>query len=340
VIKPWLFEFFPELGGASALEVQQYFGRYLRLWAHDEELGFEGIFFSEHHFGGSFSSSPHLLIAAMAGRTTKLRLGVMGTVLPYYHPARVVEELGMLDHLTGGRLEVGTAVGVPQELSRLNLSMAQARERYDEIVEILDTALRDGVVSHRGKHFEISGLRMLPEPLQQPRPPQWTAIMGPEGARRAAQRRSKICTGFSSTGVVKGVFDAYRDEAQSAGFQIGSEWFGLRRRVSLGATIDEARESAAAAAARFNAFVAQDQRFSAKVPDAPAQSGSFKISEEEYITGTPKDVAAAIIQQCRATGAGNFLAVLHWSAPIEEVERAHTMFGREVIPLLRSASLL
>src|SRR5262245_43677702 len=65
VIKPWLFEFFPELSGASALEVEQYFGRYLRLWAHDEELGFEGIFFSEHHFGGSFSPSPHLLIAAM-----------------------------------------------------------------------------------------------------------------------------------------------------------------------------------------------------------------------------------------------------------------------------------
>ena len=109
--------------------------------------------------------------------------------------------------------------------------------------------------------------------------------------------------------------------------------------MSLGATTDEARESAAAVAARLNAFIAQDQRFSAKVPDAPAQSGGFKISEEEFITGTPKDVAAAIIQQCRATGAGNFLAVLHWSAPIEEVERAHAMFGREVIPLLRSAAL-
>jgi alkanesulfonate monooxygenase SsuD/methylene tetrahydromethanopterin reductase-like flavin-dependent oxidoreductase (luciferase family) len=339
VIKPWLFEFFPELTGASAQEVAQYFERYLRLWTHDEELGFEGIFFSEHHFGGSFSPSPHLLIAAMAGRTTRLRLGVMGTVLPYYHPARVVEEIGMLDHLTGGRLEVGTAVGVPQELSRLNLSMAQARERYDEIVEILDTALRDGVVSHRGKHFELSGLRMLPRTLQQPRPPQWTAVMGEDGARRAARRRSKICTGFSSTEVVKGVFDAYRDEAKSAGYEVGPEWLGLRRRVSLGATIDEARESAAAVAARLNAFIAQDQRFSAKVPDAPAQGGGLKISEEEFITGTPKDVAAAIIQQCRVTGAGNFLAVLHWSAPIEEVERAHVMFGREVIPLLRSAAL-
>ncbi|HYX66352.1 MAG TPA: LLM class flavin-dependent oxidoreductase, partial [Burkholderiales bacterium] len=81
----------------------RYFERYLRLWTEDEALGFEGIFFSEHHFARSFSPSPHLLIAALAGRTRKLRLGVMGTVLPYHHPARVVEEIGMLDHLTGGR---------------------------------------------------------------------------------------------------------------------------------------------------------------------------------------------------------------------------------------------
>ena len=71
----------------------------------DETLGLEGIFFSEHHFGRPYSASPNLLIAAIASRTKKLRLGVMGVVLPYYHPARVVEEIGMLDQLTGGRLK-------------------------------------------------------------------------------------------------------------------------------------------------------------------------------------------------------------------------------------------
>ena len=123
MIKPWLFEFLPELGSPStepnAADVTALFGRYLDLWVRDEALGFEGIFFSEHHFGRSYSPSPNLLIAALGPRTKKLRLGVMGVVLPYYHPARVVEEIGMLDHLAGGRLEIGTAIGVPQELSRL-----------------------------------------------------------------------------------------------------------------------------------------------------------------------------------------------------------------------------
>src|SRR5215469_11439144 len=180
MIIPWPFEFLPELGGPSvepnAQDVATLFARYLDLWVRDETLGFEGIFFSEHHFGGSYSASPNLLIAALGQRTKRLRLGVMGVVVPYYHPARVVEEVGMLDHLTGGRLEIGTAIGVPQELRRLNMTMVEARERNDEIVAILDAALTHRTVSHTGKYFSFSDLRLLPRPLQQPFPPRWTTV--------------------------------------------------------------------------------------------------------------------------------------------------------------------
>jgi len=223
VIKPWLFEFLPELGGPNVepdpRDVAALFARYLDLWARDEALGFEGIFFSEHHFGRSYSASPNLLIAAIASRTEKLRLGVMEVVLPYYHPARVVEEIGMLDHLTGGRLEIGTAIGVPQELIRLNMTMAEARDRNDEIVAVLDAALANRVVSHRGKYFSFSDLRLLPRTLQQPSPPRWTTVVSAESARRAARRRIKISTGFNSTQVIKRIFDAYREEADAAGFE-------------------------------------------------------------------------------------------------------------------------
>ena len=77
-----------------------HFRWHLDLWRRAEALGFEGIFFSEHHFGLTFSPSPNLLIALWRRVTKNLRLGVMGIVLPYYQPWRVVEEIGMLDHLT------------------------------------------------------------------------------------------------------------------------------------------------------------------------------------------------------------------------------------------------
>src|SRR5215470_4023276 len=341
MIKPWLFEFLPELGSPStepnAADVTALFLRYLDLWVRDEALGFEGIFFSEHHFGRSYSPSPNLLIAALGPRTKRLRLGVMGVVLPYYHPARVVEEIGMLDHLTGGRLEIGTAIGVPQELSRLNLTMAEARERNEEIVTILDAALVDRVVSHHGKYFSFSNLRLLPRPLQQPSPPRWTTVISADSARRAARRRIKISTGFNSTQVIKRIFDAYREEAEAAGYTAGSEYLALRRRVTVAPTTDQARLYAQAVADRLKSFVAEDDRVSANVPDAPAPSGGFTLSDDEFITGTPKDVAQTIIEQCRAVGAGHFLTVLNWSAPVDEVAQAHELFGCDAIPLLRAA---
>lgn len=341
MIKPWVFEFLPELGGPNTepnpRDVTTLFARYLDLWAHDEMLGFEGIFFSEHHFGRSYSASPNLLIAAIAQRTKKLRLGVMGVVLPYYHPSRVVEEIGMLDHLTGGRLEIGTAIGVPQELARFNMTMAEARERNEEIVAVLDAALANRVISHRGKYFSFSDLRLLPRPLQQPSPPRWTTVVSAESARRAARRRIKISTGFNSVTVIKRIFDAYREEADAAGYHAGPEYFALRRRVTVAPTTDQAHMLAQAVADRLKSFVAEDERLNANVPDAPAPSGGFTLSDDEFITGQPKDAALNIIEQCRAVGAGHFLAVLNWSAPVDEVAQAHELFGRDVIPLLRTA---
>jgi alkanesulfonate monooxygenase SsuD/methylene tetrahydromethanopterin reductase-like flavin-dependent oxidoreductase (luciferase family) len=341
MIKPWIFEFLPELGDRNLepdpRDVAALFARYLDLWVRDEELGFEGIFFSEHHFGRSYSASPNLLIAALSSRTRTLRLGVMGVVLPYYHPARVVEEIGMLDHLTGGRLEIGTAIGVPQELSQFNMTMAEARERNDEIVTILDAALANRVISHRGKYFSFSDLRLLPRPLQQPSPPRWTTVVSEESARKAARRRIKISTGFNSTATIKRLFDAYREEAAAAGFDATPEYLALRRRVTVGSTSDQARQYAQSVADRLKSFVADDDRVKAQVPDAPAPSGGFTLSDDEFITGTTKEVAQDIIDQCRTVGAGHFLAVLNWSASVDEVAQAHEMFGREALPLLRAS---
>ena len=90
MIKSWIFEFFatpPQLieHFDPALSLRHFDG-YLDAWTSAEAAGFEGIFFSEHHFGTSYSPSPNLLIAAVAARTKSLRLGVMGMVPPYHSP--------------------------------------------------------------------------------------------------------------------------------------------------------------------------------------------------------------------------------------------------------------
>jgi alkanesulfonate monooxygenase SsuD/methylene tetrahydromethanopterin reductase-like flavin-dependent oxidoreductase (luciferase family) len=164
-------------------------------------------------------------------------------------------------------------------------------------------------------------------------------VVSADSARRAARRRIRISTGFNATPTIKGIFDAYREEAEAAGYQATPDCFALRRRVTVGPTVEQARRSAQAVAERLKSFVAEDERVSANVPDAPAPSGGgFTLSEDEFITGTAKDVAQEIIAQCRTVGAGHFLTVLNWSAPVDEVAQAHELFGREAIPLLRAAS--
>jgi alkanesulfonate monooxygenase SsuD/methylene tetrahydromethanopterin reductase-like flavin-dependent oxidoreductase (luciferase family) len=346
MLRTWVFEFLPELteqaAAASHQTVPQYIGEYLSLWERDEALGFHGIFFSEHHFGGSFSSSPNLLIAATAARTKTIRLGVMGVVVPYYTAARVIEEIGLLDQLSGGRLEIGTAVGVPQELQKLGLTIEQAREIYNEIVAIMDSSLETGVANHRGKYFSYDNLKLLPRPVQRPHPPKWSTVVNADTAQRAARRNSKICTGFTSTDQVRSVFDAYLTEMDGLGNRADSDFLGLRRRIIVSKSELEASELAKSAADRYKAFVASDSRLKfSHVPDSPQKGGGggFSVSDDEFISGTPAQVAERIIDQCGRSGAGNFLAVLHWGAGLDEVKAAHKLFGEEVIPVLKKAKL-
>src|SRR3984957_14192319 len=81
-----------------------------------EELAFDGITVTEHHAPLMTCPSPHLLLAAAAIRTSRIRLGTAVTVLPLYSPIRVAEEAGLLDLLSGGRFELGLGRGIPGEV--------------------------------------------------------------------------------------------------------------------------------------------------------------------------------------------------------------------------------
>ena len=342
MIKPWIFELFgsPVRGGdATQAETADHYRWHLDLWRRAEALGFEGIFFSEHHFGLGFSPSPNLLIAHIAAVTKKLRLGVMGIVLPYYQPWRVIEEIGMLDHLTGGRLEVGTASGIPQEMARINMSVEEANERNAEIIEMLDKALLNPMITHHGKYWNIDELRIAPRPLQNP-PPRWTTVVSIESARKAARRGSKLCTGFHPIDRIEAIFDAYREEARKHGHPTGPDQLAIRRNVIVAADATEAIETARTARRLYKETLTHDPRFSeSPVPDAPGPSHGFSVGEDEFIAGTAPQVAEQIIAQCRRVGCGHFLSMMGRVPDPDDRMAAYELYGREVIPRLRRAEV-
>jgi alkanesulfonate monooxygenase SsuD/methylene tetrahydromethanopterin reductase-like flavin-dependent oxidoreductase (luciferase family) len=339
MIKSWIFEFFatpPELAQhfdpAASLD---YFNAYLDLWTSAEAAGFDGIFFSEHHFGAAYSPSPNLLIAAVALRTKKLRLGVMGMVPPYHSPWRLVEEIGMLDHLSGGRLEIGTSAGIPNEMALVGLGVEEARARYDEAVEIIDKALAGPVISHHGKFWNFDNLTLTPRTIQRPHPPKWVTVISVSSARKAARRGAKISTGFHPQSKVIEIFDAFRDEADKIGRKVGPDDLCLRRQVVM----HDDKEALAKRRLAYRDFIRSDPR--ANLPDRPALdtplSHSFSIGEEEFIGGTSAAIAEQIVAQCRSAGAGNFAALFDRFASPAQLMDGYRAFGEVVIPKLRAA---
>lgn len=357
MLKTWLFEFFfspaprfiktPDAspGGVTPEAAREQYRVYWERWLKAERYGFEGIFFSEHHFGSGYSPSPNLLIAALAPMTKTLRLGVMGVVLPYYQPWRVIEEMGMLDQLSGGRLEVGTASGIPYEMAQIGLGIPEANARNAEAQEILDQWVADPykALSYQGQQYSLDNINLVP-PLVQSPPPRWTTVVSEASARRSARRGTKIATGFSSIKDVNKVFDGYREDADAVGLHVTSDMLGLRRSVTVDKDGDRAREIADFSRSRFRKIAdhAQESVTRNLLPDAPPPpgvAGGLGVSDEDYIAGTPAEVAEQIIEQCRATRAGHFMATTEAYPSVDDMNNAYDLFGTEVLPVLNRAGL-
>ncbi len=344
MICPWVFEFPNNFGPVEPEHFDPQgcaadFAWYLDLWTSLEAAGFEGLFFSEHHFAfRSLSPSPNLLVAATAARTRRLRLGTMGNVVPFYEPWRLAEEYSMLDQLSGGRLEIGLASGVgPREFRAVGLPEEEMRPRFAEALDIIDAALTQPRITHHGRFWHFDDLVVAPRPLQQPMPRRWMTGLGAPTAQLAAQRGCCFCTGFLSVERVRAVFDAYRAAVAAAGRRAGPEHLGLRRQVYIG---DDTATTRALSRHRLQGLQAAMTHLpvtaGATVPDAPAERRL--VGDEEEISGTPREVAEQIVEQCRRTGAGHFLGYLFGGYTREQVSRSYELW-RQVIPVLRRANV-
>ncbi len=318
---PWIFEFFHSLPGEpSPIEVQEHLQWYLGLWQRAEERGFHGIFFSEHHFGAAYSPSPNLLVAALASRTTTLRLGVLGTATPYTTPWRIAEEFGMLDQLTGGRFEGGVVSGIPPELALIGIDPAAGLAHHQETVEALLPLLK-GRATHRGERWSYADLEVMPRPLQQPLP-LWTAARSAESAERAGRLGLKVCLGFLSTDELSRAADAYRRGADERGRPADPGQIGFRRLVNL--TDDPAAQDDIRRQTRRDLFDLM-QRSAGSMPpwaallDRPDYEGP--ISGDEFVAGTPSQVAEELKRQAAAIGAEHVVVCFSPTRPAE-IERS------------------
>jgi alkanesulfonate monooxygenase SsuD/methylene tetrahydromethanopterin reductase-like flavin-dependent oxidoreductase (luciferase family) len=147
--------------------------------AYAEELGFDSVWVAEHHsspFG--IIPSPQVVLAAIAQRTKKMRIGSSVSILTLNNPVRIAEDYAMVDVLSGGRLEFGVGRGYqPGEFKNLGVSMENTRERFNEALEIILGLWQNETFSYDGEFYKIEDAFIRPKPIQQPHPPAYVASM-------------------------------------------------------------------------------------------------------------------------------------------------------------------
>ena len=153
-----------------------------------EDLGFDGVWGFDHLQpmygegpGETFEGMTSL--AALAGLTSRIRLGLLVTGVTYRHPSVLAAQAVTIDHASGGRLELSLgAAWFEKEHKELGIPFPPTSERFDLLQDALEIVTRlwtGDVVSYEGRCVSLHGARLLPLPVQRPHPPIWVGGSGP-----------------------------------------------------------------------------------------------------------------------------------------------------------------
>jgi alkanesulfonate monooxygenase SsuD/methylene tetrahydromethanopterin reductase-like flavin-dependent oxidoreductase (luciferase family) len=337
LLKPWLFDIFMYTGDPrpqcfDPVLCQQLYDQYLDRWTRAEAHGLEGIFFSEHHFTTfNLSPSPNLLIAAVAQRTNRLRLGVMCNVLHLHDPRRLAEECAMLDYLTRGRLEIGVgAGGNPVETLQAGLDPAEIRTRFASGLAVLEAAMAGPFVTQQDAFVHLDHVPIRPRPRQQPRPSIWMTSLSAESAERAARRGSKLALAWAPVAALRHLAETYL-AAGAENPATGPESVAFRRRVFVAPSQAEAEDLV---------HSAPDAFLDGTVEATNEQVRGYLSQAEDIIVGTPAIVAEILIEQARQIHSANVLLWTDFRAfEVDALNRCHELIGKQVVPALRQVPI-
>jgi len=324
-----------------------------------EELGFDQIWLTEHHFiDYGLAVDPATLAAVAASRTRRVRIGLAAAILPFHHPLRLAEQTALVDVVSRGRLDVGVGRGNrPAEFRGYNVPQQENRERFEEAVDVLRRAWTEERFSHAGRFFTINDARVMPRPWQKPHPPLYQVCGSPESVQGTAARGWPMLNSVLR-GNAEQQLATHRDIYVTALRKAGrsdadvtallADW-GVSRQIYVAPT--DARAHAEARDAElwyqesFRRFVLPE-----RIEDAhPSLQPHFRQLAERLATinwddlvretvafGSP-DTVARKIEAMRAAGVGHVLCWMNFGGlPQERIRRSMELFAREVMPSFRS----
>ena len=209
-----------------------------------EEMGFEWVSFSEHHYSGRIATGvPSVVAAAVAERCQRVKIAMLGHLLPLNNPVRTAEELGLLDNLTNGRLVMGFLRGTPNEDQTYNVNPAEGRGRMLEGMDLILKAMTEPhPFSWEGRYYQFRTVSVWPRPVQRPFPPAIVATRSDDAVHYAATHRLGLGVSFLPVEEVGTITDKYYHWCEESGWQPEPDQVVFRGSIYVAETDRQAQD--------------------------------------------------------------------------------------------------
>ena len=313
----------------SGIAMPRLYSEVLEQIAWADEVGFDLVWFTEHHFvADGYLPSWIPVAAAAAARTRRVRFSCDVCLLPFNNPVRLAEDLAVLDNLSNGRVEVGVGLGyAPHEFRGFGIPVAQRVSRSDEGLEVLRRCFSGERFSFKGQRYEFNDVLVTPGYVQPGGPPLWVAAMSRAGAQRAARFGCHLLPQGDRTETL----DVWRDELAASGRDTGTQRVGIIRSVLV--TDDTARDWPA---------VRQSERYRMQLyqrffDESGAGFGTHARIPQDWIVGDVATCVEALVDFVQVYGITDLVT---WGAPpglhpgVMNVSLERLI--REVVPAVRA----
>jgi alkanesulfonate monooxygenase SsuD/methylene tetrahydromethanopterin reductase-like flavin-dependent oxidoreductase (luciferase family) len=261
-----------------------------------------------------------VFLAAASQRTSRIRLAALVYLLPMYHPLRLIEDICMLDNLSGGRLHVGVGRGIsPIEHRFWGHEPEQARDFFDEALAVVVRGLTSDTLSFQGNHFSFDRIPMELGTFQQPYPPFWYA----GNAEHAAEK----CANFIGSGTIKRlpetvqryreVWERSKTREDRLNPRVSDPKVGSTRHLLVAATHAEAEAVARRSWKAYHLNYPKRGWEQPSVPGAaggPSLGGDFDLAMkvEAAVVGSPATVGDYVRRYEAESGSNYFVASFQW----------------------------
>ena len=322
----------------------------LRMLELADKRGYYCYHVAEHHATPlSMLPSPNLFLAAASQRTSRIRLGVLAYLLPFYQPLRLLEEIAMMDQLSKGRLEVGLSRGASQfEMASYSVSAENSRAMFNEALDVVLMGLSTGKVNYHGKYFEYEGVETRLRPVQKPYPPLWYPTSNMESIPWLASQGLSAVFALHLAPSVETVWSmleryrtelaAHKGDSERINGHVSEPLHGFTIHVHVAETDEEAVSRARSSWKHFF------QNFAYLwvkhgMGDRYANRSEFDqlLAEGKLLVGSPATVREQLKGYIEASGGNYMIGSFSWGnfAP-EQVLNSVDLFAREVMPAFQA----